>query len=66
MPKMRSHSGTKKRVKKTGSGKVVVPHTNKGHLLTNKSKASRRRNKGTFVVSAGDCKRMKQQLDNIK
>jgi large subunit ribosomal protein L35 len=66
MPKMKTHSGTKKRIKKTGSGKIKVPHTNKGHLLSNKSKSAKRRNKHEFVMSSGDVKRLKQILSNIK
>lgn len=66
MPKMKTHSGTQKRVKITGTGKVVAMHANKGHLLTAKSKASKRRHKGELQVSPGDLKRIKQQISNIK
>jgi large subunit ribosomal protein L35 len=66
MPKMKTHSGTKKRVKKTGTGKLKVQHTNKVHLLSNKSSSSKRRNKGSIIVSKGDMKRIKQQVDQVK
>ena len=33
MPKMKTHKGTKKRVKVTGSGKVSVKHSGKSHIL---------------------------------
>ena len=66
MPKMKTHSGLAKRIKKTGTGKVVTTHANKGHLLSAKSKASKRRHKGELQVSASDLKRIKQQISNIK
>lgn len=66
MPKMRTHSGTKKRIKRTASGKLKISHANKGHLLTAKSKSSKRRHKNSSLVSASDYKRIKQQISNIK
>ncbi len=33
MPKMKTHSGTKKRVKQTGSGKLMHEQVNKRHRL---------------------------------
>ena len=66
MPKMKTHSGLAKRIKKTGTGKVVATHANKGHLLSAKSKASKKRHKGELQVSPSDLKRIKQQISNIK
>lgn len=66
MPKMRTHSGTKKRVKRTASGKLTVKHSQGNHLLSAKSKGSKRRNKTNTLVSAADYKRIKQQISNIK
>ncbi len=66
MPKMKTHSGLAKRVKKTGSGKVVATHANKGHLLSAKSKNSKRRHKGELSVSSTDLKRIKQQITYMK
>ena len=37
MPKMKTHSGTKKRVKQTGSGKLMHEQVNKRHRLEVKS-----------------------------
>ena len=37
MPKMKSHSGTKKRFKVTGSGKVTARKAGKRHLNEHKS-----------------------------
>jgi len=37
MPKMKSHSGAKKRFRVSNSGKVKIAHQNKNHILTKKS-----------------------------
>ena len=37
MPKIKTHSGAKKRFSVTGSGKVKFQHTNKRHRLTQKA-----------------------------
>ena len=66
MPKMKTHSGTKKRVKRTGTGKVKVAHAHRGHLLTNKSKSARRAHRSSTLVSPSDLKRIKQQIANVK
>ena len=42
MPKIKTHSGAKKRFSVTGSGKVKFQHTNKRHRLTQKDESRRR------------------------
>jgi large subunit ribosomal protein L35 len=42
MPKMKSHSGAKKRFKKTGTGKLKARHAFSSHILEKKS-AKRKR-----------------------
>jgi large subunit ribosomal protein L35 len=37
MPKMKSHSGAKKRFKQTGSGKLKARHAMSSHILEKKS-----------------------------
>ena len=37
MPKMKSHSGAKKRFKRTGSGKLMRAQRNKNHFLEKKT-----------------------------
>ena len=50
MPKMKSHSGAKKRFKMTGTGKVKRGHQGKSHILSKKStKRKRRLRTGTYV-----------------
>jgi large subunit ribosomal protein L35 len=50
MPKLKSHSGTKKRVKMTKSGRIKHAHANRSHILNKKStKRKRGLRKGTYV-----------------
>jgi large subunit ribosomal protein L35 len=42
MPKMKSHSGAKKRLWKTGSGKLAFNRRGRKHLLQQKSKRQKR------------------------
>ena len=42
MPKMKSHSGAKKRFKRTGSGKLKARHAYSSHLLEKKSPKRKR------------------------
>ncbi|MDQ1731908.1 MAG: large subunit ribosomal protein [Pseudonocardiales bacterium] len=62
MPKNKTHSGMKKRVKITGSGKLLTERTGKRHLLERKSSALTRRLSGTQQVSANDAPRVKRLL----
>lgn len=48
MPKMKSHSGAKKRFKKTASGKYMRKKAGKAHLLT-KKKSRKKRKLGKFT-----------------
>jgi len=50
MPKLKTHSGAKKRFKKTGTGQVVRHKAYARHLLTSKSR-SRKRNLAQGVVA---------------
>jgi len=51
MPKLKTHSGTKSRVRITKNGKVRVGHTNKNHLLQKKSAARKRRISGLGTIA---------------
>lgn len=66
MPKMKTHSGTKKRVKKTATGKIKIAHAQHNHLKSNKNKNTIRGLKGANYLSKSDTKRIKGILDNIK
>lgn len=62
MPKFKPHTGTGKRVKVTGKGKLVVEQTGKRHLLESKSSKVTRRMTGTVTVAKADTKRVKKLL----
>lgn len=63
---MKTHRGSAKRFKKTGSGKLKRSHAYTSHLFANKSQKQKRKLRKSAVVSAGDFKRIKQMLANIK
>ena len=62
MPKMKTHSGAKKRIKVTGSGKYMRRQSGRGHLKLAKGKSSFRRLKGEVELAPGDAKVIKKQL----
>ena len=62
MPKMKSHSGSKKRFRFTGTGKVKRNHSHKNHILTKKRPDRIRRLRGTTIASAPDQKRIEKLL----
>jgi large subunit ribosomal protein L35 len=62
MPKNKTHSGISKRVKVTGSGKLLREGTGKRHLLEKKSSKLTRRHAGAKVVAKSDVPRMKKML----
>ncbi|KOV82047.1 50S ribosomal protein L35 [Nocardia sp. NRRL S-836] len=62
MPKNKTHKGTSKRVRVTGSGKIVREKTGKRHRLEVKSSRETRRMAGTSVVSPADAPRLKKLL----
>jgi large subunit ribosomal protein L35 len=62
MPKNKTHSGMKKRVKITGSGKLLTEQAGKRHLLERKSSKLTRSLTGTREVSANDAPRVKRLL----
>ena len=62
MPKMKTHSGTKKRVKITGKGRLRREQANKRHLLEHKSSRRTRRLTGDVDVAKSDVKQAKRLL----
>lgn len=50
MPKMKSHSGAKKRFSFTASGKLKHAKQNKRHILTKKTSKRKRQLRGTGYV----------------
>ncbi|MBQ3292890.1 50S ribosomal protein L35 [Candidatus Saccharibacteria bacterium] len=62
MPKLKTHKGTAKRVKITGSGKIVRERAFGNHILAKKSKARKRNMKTDAVVSGKIKKNIKTAL----
>ena len=62
MPKMKTHRGAAKRLRKTGSGKLKRAKAYKGHILTKKSPKTKMNLRKSTLVSDGDAKRIAQLL----
>jgi large subunit ribosomal protein L35 len=58
MPKMKTHRGAAKRLKKTGSGKIKRMRAYKSHILTKMTRKRKRRLRKANLVSKSDEKRM--------
>ncbi len=52
MPKLKSHSGAKKRIRRTGSGKLAFNRKGRSHLLMQKSKRQKRLNRTKLMHSS--------------
>ena len=62
MPKMKTHSGAKKRFKVTARGKLRGRHAMTSHILEKKSSKRKRRLAGPVRISAQDRPRVKALL----
>ena len=62
MPKMKTHSGAKKRFKLTAKGKVKARHAFTSHILEKKSPKHKRHLGKDFVLSDHDAPRVKTLL----
>jgi large subunit ribosomal protein L35 len=62
MPKNKTHSGIKKRVKITGSGKLRSQHAGLRHKLEKKPSTLTRRLTGTKEIAPADAPRVKKLL----
>jgi large subunit ribosomal protein L35 len=62
MPKMKTHSGAKKRFRLTGKGKVRARHAMTSHILEKKSAKRKRRLGRPVIVSDHDTPRIKDLL----
>ncbi len=56
MPKMKTHKGTAKRIKKTATGKLLRRRAFGGHMLAKKS-ASRKRRIGSSAEITGSIRK---------
>jgi large subunit ribosomal protein L35 len=62
MPKNKTHSGTKKRFRVTGTGKIMRERANKRHMLEAKSSRRTRRLAVDVALTPTDAKRVKRLL----
>ncbi|HET8615105.1 MAG TPA: 50S ribosomal protein L35 [Actinomycetales bacterium] len=62
MPKMKTHSGAKKRFRVTGTGKLMREQRNGRHLLEHKPSTRKRRISSDVEVSPADAKKIKNLL----
>jgi len=59
---LKTRSGVKKRVKVTAKGKFKVSKAFKRHLLSDKTKKAKGRNKYGVVLSGAESRKIRQQL----
>ena len=62
MPKMKTHRGAAKRLKKTASRKLKRRRAYKSHILTKKSRKRKRRLRKPDLVFKGEAKRLHKIL----
>jgi len=62
MPKMKTHRGAAKRIKVSGSGRIMRKQAGRGHYKLAKSNDRFRRLKGDVDLAPGDAKVTKRML----
>ena len=62
MPKMKTHKGAAKRIKKSGTGKLIRRQRMRAHMLEKKSSRRKRALAHEAEVSAADSPRIKRLL----
>lgn len=63
---MKTHRGSAKRFKRTGTGQLKRGRAYTSHLFANKSTKAKRHLRKASLVSSGDYKRIKQMLTYMK
>ena len=63
MPKIKTHSGAKKRFSVTGSGKIKREKAFQAHIMTSKSKKRKRNLRQSSLVSKANEKNIKMMLN---
>lgn len=62
MPKLKSHSGAKKRFRVNKNGKVKFASTDRGHFMTEKSKDRKRKLRKGGYLSGKQAKTIKKMI----
>ena len=63
MPKLKSHSGAKKRFKVTKSGNLKFARANRGHFLAKKAQARKRKLRRGRVLAKTQSKTIKRLIN---
>jgi large subunit ribosomal protein L35 len=66
MPKMKTHSGAKKRFKRTANGKIRARHAFTSHILEKKSPKKKRHNRKALILKDADSPRVDKLLGGRK
>ncbi len=64
MPKMKTHKGSAKRFRRTGTGKVMRAKAFKSHILSKKSQKRIRGFRKEDALTSGDVKVVSQRMGN--
>jgi large subunit ribosomal protein L35 len=62
MPKIKTHSGAKKRFKLTKTGKPIRGHANKSHILTKKTTKRKRNLRKNLVADTTNQRQIKRLI----
>ncbi len=62
MPKMKTHKGSAKRFRRTGTGKIMRGKAFKSHILTKKSQKRKRNFRKETVLAPGDAKNVSTRI----
>ncbi len=62
MGKLKSHSGAKKRIKRTGSGKLKAKKIGRKHKLSHKGRSRMRRLEAGLVLTPSDQRKVRTLL----
>ena len=62
MPKLKTHRGAAKRVRRTGTGKFKRHHAYHSHILSKKSRKRKRNLRSSAIVEPCDAKVIAQML----
>lgn len=62
MPKTKTHAGAKKRLRRTGTGKIKREKAYRSHILTKKSPKRKRALRKSGLIDPADEKRIKKLI----
>ena len=62
MPKIKTHSGAKKRFKLSKNGKVIRAHANKSHILNKKTRKRKRGLRQTTIADKTNVAQVKRLI----